>query len=60
MKICRLFMQNTNIHIKISQLEWQLQQDIKSGTATPQRILMVRQNIDSLRECYKQEKNKTN
>lgn len=50
MDFCRLYMQNTNISIKISQLEWQLQQDIKSGSASPQRILMIQQNIDSLKK----------
>jgi hypothetical protein len=48
-------MQNTNISIKISQLEWQLQQDIKSGSASPQRILMVQQNIDSLKKVQQQQ-----
>jgi hypothetical protein len=48
-------MQNTNISLKISQLEWQLQQDIKAGNASPQRILMVQQNIDSLRKVQQQQ-----
>ncbi len=48
-------MQNTNINLKISQLEWQLQQDIKAGNASPQRILMVQQNIDSLRKVQQQQ-----
>ena len=48
-------MQNTNISLKISQLEWQLQQDIKASNASPQRILMVQQNIDSLRKVQQQQ-----
>lgn len=55
MDFCRLYMQNTNISIKISQLEWQLQQDIKSGSASPQRILMIQQNIDSLKKVQQQQ-----
>ncbi len=48
-------MQNTNISIEISRLKWQLQQDIKSGSASPQRILMVQQNIDSLKKVQQQQ-----